>query len=122
MLPILIVDDDPQIRLLINKLLARQGFQVIEAHDGCSALAALRKSGGAVGALLTDIEMAGMSGIDLARRMASEFPTIPILMMSASDISEEALRCAVPRYALFVRKPFNGRSFIQSFQKLVAAA
>ena len=80
------------------------------------------KSGGAIGALLTDIEMGGMSGIELAGAIASEFPAIPILMMSASEISEESLRRAVPSYALFVRKPFDGRSFVQSFKRVVTAA
>jgi CheY-like chemotaxis protein len=122
MLPILIVDDNPQIRLLVRKLLSRRGFQVIEAGDGPTALASLRSTGGAVGALLTDIEMNGMSGIELAGRIAAEFPSIPILMMSGSEISEGELRCAVPSYAVFVRKPFNGRSFVQSFMRLVATA
>ena len=122
MLPILIVDDNPHIRLMVKKLLSSQGLQVIEARDALTALASLRRTGGAVGALLTDIEMNGMSGIELAGRIAAEFPSIPILMMSGSEIGEGELRCAVPSYALFVRKPFDGRSFVQSFQRLVAAA
>ena len=121
MLPILIVDNDRQIRLLVNKLLSRDGFKVIEAHDGLSALAALRKTGGAVGALLTDVEMNGMGGIALAGKIASEFPEIPIVMMSGSEISERELRCAVPSCRLFLRKPFDVRSFVQSFKRLVAA-
>src|SRR5260370_30463504 len=99
MLPIVVVDDHPLIRLFVTKLLSYQGFQVIEAHDGLSALAELRKAGGAVGAVLTDIEMDGMNGIDLAKAIASEFPSIPILLMSASEISEEELRTRVPSFA-----------------------
>jgi CheY-like chemotaxis protein len=102
MLPMLIVDNNEQIRLLLKTLLSRQGFQIIEAYDGASALAALRRSGGAVGALLTDIEMDGMSGIELAKIVATEFPSIPILVMSASEIPEEELRGDVPSCALFV--------------------
>jgi CheY-like chemotaxis protein len=117
MLPILVVDDNPQIRSLVKKLLSLQGFQVIEAHDGPTGLAELRKTGGAVGAVLTDLEMDGMSGVDLANAIASEFPSIPILLMSASEISEEELRTRVPSFASFLRKPFDPRKLVSVLQK-----
>uniref|UniRef100_Q01TN7 Response regulator receiver protein n=1 Tax=Solibacter usitatus (strain Ellin6076) TaxID=234267 RepID=Q01TN7_SOLUE len=119
MLPILIVDNNRQIRLLVNRLLSQHGFLVIEAHDGLSALAALRQAGGAVGALLTDIEMDGMNGIELAKTVVAEFPSIPILVMTASEISEDVLRSEVPTCALFVRKPFNTHYFVRSFKGLM---
>src|SRR5260370_12351454 len=122
MLPILIVDNNQQIRLLVNKLLSRQGFPVIEAHDGLSALAALRRSGGEVGALLTDIEMDGMSGIELAKTVATEFPSIPILFMSATEIPEEELRTRFPSFASFFRKPFDPRELVSVLQNAVAAS
>ena len=64
---LLIVDDEPQIRSMVKLLLSRSGFQTIEARDGRSALDALRRNAGEISALVTDIEMVGMSGVELAK-------------------------------------------------------
>ena len=92
----------------MNRLLSRQGFKVIEAHDGPSALSSVRESGGKVGALLTDIEMEGISGIDLAESVISEFPAIPVLFMS--EVGSGGKGIAWRRAPLCVReKPFDHR-------------
>jgi len=117
-LPILVVDNEPQIRSLVNRLLSRQGFQVIEAHDGPSALSAIRERGGRIAALLTDIEMEGMSGMDLAKSVISEFPAIPVLFLSGEVVSEEELRRDVPNCA-FVLKPFVPTGLVQSLRDLL---
>lgn len=117
---ILVVDNEPQIRSLLNRLLSRQGFRVIEAHDGPTALAAIRARGGEIFALLTDIEMRNMSGIELAKAVLLEFPMIPVLFVSASTISEEEVRRDVPGCS-FVGKPFVSSCLIQSLKDLLGA-
>ena len=54
--PVLLVDDEPQIRRLIKSLLSRLGFNTIEAADGKSALVALHQARGKVSLLLTDVK------------------------------------------------------------------
>ncbi len=76
------------------------------------------KRGGEIAAMLTDIEMEGMSGIDLAKSVISEFPAIPVLFVSASAISEEELRRDVPGCSL-VQKPFVPADLIQSLKNLL---
>ena len=119
MLPILIVDDEPRIRILLKRLLLREGFDILETQDGPSAIAVTRAFCGNIAILVTDIEMHGMSGIDLARTVTAEFPNIPVLFISAAAISEEDLRGVAPRCAL-LGKPFAPSDFIQALRNLLA--
>ena len=88
MTPILVVDDEPPIRSYLKNVLSRNGFQILEAHDGASAISITRKFAGSIAALVTDIEMKGMSGIALAKTVTGEFPQIPVLFMTGMTISK----------------------------------
>ena len=84
MKPVLVVDDEPQMRSLVKALLSEEGFNSIEASDGCSAYATLKKLDGEVSLVLTDVNMpCGMDGIDLADAVKAEFPEIPVLVVSS---------------------------------------
>jgi CheY-like chemotaxis protein len=85
MKPVLVVDDEPQIRLLVKTLLLKEGLESIEASNGCCALATAEKIHGEISLLLTDINMPGspVNGVELAGAVKSEFPEIPILFVSS---------------------------------------
>lgn len=68
---VLIVDDEEQVRSLVSKILLRSGFATIKVADAPSAIAKVEALGGVIRAVITDIEMAGMNGIDLALRIRS---------------------------------------------------
>ena len=122
MKPVLLVDDEPQIRLLVKTLLSEEGFESIEASDGCGAFATAKRLDGAISLLLTDIDMPGspMNGIELARAVKSEFPDVPILLVSgqrpATDLD------SVAPGNVFVKKPFDPRVFADTARKLVTQA
>ena len=102
--PILIVDDEPQIRRLIGLLLSEQGLTVLEASDGVSALRTVREASGKISLLLTDVHMDKMDGIQLAREVNHTFPSIPIICMSA--IPADMLGRELTDIA-FIQKPFS---------------
>ena len=56
-MPIVLADDDAQVRSIIQRLLSDQGFTVIEAEDGLSALAVIQRLNGMVALLVSDISM-----------------------------------------------------------------
>ena len=91
--PILLcVDDDPGIRQLYELLLGSNGFEVLLAEDGRQALKRLRSPRHGVEAVITDYEMPGMNGIELASEVKRRNPVLPILMMSGSaPTSQEEL-------------------------------
>ena len=75
---ILIVDENTQVRLFVTRLLATYGFLTIEAKDGQSAVSVVRENPGMIDVLLTDVELQGMNGFDLANAIRSEFPSITL--------------------------------------------
>jgi len=82
---ILIVDDDSQILRLVSAMLAHQGLDIITAETGDNALKKSNGFDGEIALLLTDFEMPGMSGIELATRLSEVRPKIKVLMMSGFD-------------------------------------
>jgi two-component system response regulator FlrC len=117
---LLIVDDEPQIRSLLQRLFSKRGFETIEFPDGQTSLLAVRELSGNIAALITDIEMQGMSGIELAQTARSEFPKMPILLMSAAATTECELNERVPG-CVFVQKPFDPAMLFQTLESLMEA-
>jgi two-component system sensor histidine kinase EvgS len=72
---VLVCDDDDTSRVLMVHMLGQRGFDVLEARDGSEALARWRAGG--VSALVTDLEMAGMDGLQMIRRLRSEEEEAP---------------------------------------------
>src|SRR5436853_352914 len=77
---ILFADDDGQLQIFVAKLLKAQGYKVITATDGKDALQKARDFDGIIHLLLSDIEMPGMTGIELAIQLNRERPDTKILM------------------------------------------
>ena len=80
---ILIVDDSAPMRSLVAGVLARAGYQVIESSSPAAALAATEAHEGSLDLLLADVRMPGMTGPELARRLAERRPGLPVLFMTA---------------------------------------
>ena len=84
MLPVLIVDDEPDILEMLRDVLEEAGFVVLTAHDGKAALALLAHT--PVALVLTDLMMPQVTGLQLAQQLRSDprTATIPVLVMSAA--------------------------------------
>jgi two-component system OmpR family response regulator len=76
---ILVVDDEPEIRLMLRRLFEREGFAVSEARDGAELFAALER--GPVGLITLDIRLGGDDGLELARQVRARL-NVPIVMIS----------------------------------------
>jgi PAS domain S-box-containing protein len=79
---ILVVDDEPGIRALVRKILWRQGYTVMEAGDGPSALELLKEHQGPVDLLVTDVMMPEMNGRELAELALSFRQDLRVLFVS----------------------------------------
>jgi two-component system response regulator HydG len=78
---VLVVDDDADLRQLFEVALAQKGFRVTLADSGDAALSALAAE--PIDAVVTDLQMRGMDGIELARRVAEGWPHLPLLVVTA---------------------------------------
>src|SRR6476660_5948784 len=80
---LLVIDDDPAIRTALGRLLRLAGHDILEAPDGQTGLAALGVIH--VDAVITDVLMPGIDGVELAERIKAADPQLPIIVISGSD-------------------------------------
>ncbi|HEY9505343.1 MAG TPA: response regulator [Gemmatimonadales bacterium] len=114
---VLLVEDEPGLRLVAARILKSGGFRILEASNGDQALELVGLHG-PPDLVLTDVVMPTMGGAELARRLRARWPSLPILFMSG--YSTEALRHqgALDSEAVTIAKPFTPDGLIRS----VAAA
>jgi PAS domain S-box-containing protein len=79
---ILLVEDEPSLRVATARTLSEHGYDVVSASDGVEALKAFDQLGGAVDVVLTDLAMPRMRGDDLARLLASRRASVRVVFMS----------------------------------------
>jgi two-component system OmpR family response regulator len=113
MLPILLVDDDTPVRRLIKTLLVRQGFEVVEAEDGLSAISTIQELKGDLSLVVSDVRMPRLDGIALCERVKTRFPHIPVLLVSGN----EPAACLVGDG--FLQKPLHAETLISTVRNLV---
>lgn len=119
---VLIVDDMPETRRLMRRVLERAQFAVSEAPTGEAGLDAIRRDGPDV--VVLDLRLPGMSGFEVARAVRADpdrgIATTPILACSASvqaEVRRDALDAGCDA---FEGKPFDVRTFPDLLRTLVA--
>ncbi len=102
---VLAVDDEPMMRALLEKILARDGYRIITAEDGAMALSILESQ--PVSIVLSDIQMPKMNGFELLKVLKSRFPEVGVIMMTAFGDTftvKDALLLGADEY---ITKPFK---------------
>jgi CheY-like chemotaxis protein len=102
---LLVVDDEPRILSALQRCLRREGYEIVAAETAAGALRILRER--RVDALLTDHKMPGMSGLELIREVAEQWPGTARLLLTgwAAEIApEEARRLGI---RALVPKPWD---------------
>ncbi|VEB44088.1 Quorum-sensing regulator protein F [Chromobacterium violaceum] len=88
-LPILVVEDDADLREAIVDTLSLAGYPTLEAADGGSALQKLAQE--PVGLIISDAQMAPMDGYDLFEEAKKRYPGVPFILMTAYGVIERAI-------------------------------
>jgi two-component system KDP operon response regulator KdpE len=104
---ILVVDDEMSIRRALHTTLNKLGFKTVEAARGEEALSLVRTS--PFDAVLLDINMPGMNGIDTCRSMRRLFPRIPILILTVRDSEDDKVEALDAGADDYITKPFQLR-------------
>lgn len=91
---VLIADDDPVVRRLLEVTLSRRGFRVYLAADGAEAVEVYRRHGAAVGVALLDVQMPGLDGAATLAALRAIDPGVRVLLMSGNprEYTPEQLR------------------------------
>jgi two-component system KDP operon response regulator KdpE len=117
MLRILVVDDESAIRRALRPPLVELGFQVAEASRGEEALQMLRAT--VYDAVLLDVNMPGIGGIETLRRIRAFAPRLPILMLTVRDQEEDKVQALDLGADDYVTKPFSTRELIARIRAAV---
>ncbi|WP_005036722.1 HD domain-containing phosphohydrolase [Holophaga foetida] len=102
---VLVVDDQEIVRIMLIKILQRNGFEVLEAASGPETLTLLERE--RVDLILSDIKMPGMNGIELVKAIQPRIPETSIVMVSSLDNVEMSMECLRLGAYGYVLKPFK---------------
>ena len=104
---ILVVDDEHAVRRFVTDALRASGYEVVGAASGREALTVIFGESRPPTLLLTDIEMPGMTGVELAARVRADHPAIRIVLMTGREASAARVRERAGLVEGVLLKPFG---------------
>ena len=116
---ILVVDDDPVIGKSFDRVLSGKGYAVIKAETGEAAIEKLATED--YDLVVTDIRMPGMSGLEVAERVRTKQPWMPVLIVTGYGSDESEARAKAAGVTEFLRKPLSPEMIESSVGAAVAA-
>jgi two-component system KDP operon response regulator KdpE len=114
---VLVVDDEPAIRRALRPPLVELGFEVVEVSRGEMALDLLRTEN--FDAVLLDLNMPGIGGIETLRRIRAFAPRLPVLMLTVRDGEDEKVHALELGADDYVTKPFGIRELVARIRAAV---
>jgi two-component system OmpR family response regulator len=117
---VLVVDDDTNVRGLIERWLRRIGYQVLTAADAATARAQIRSC--AIDLVIMDLSLPDMDGFAFLEQLKSDPATeaLPALIVSAYSDVDWQVRSVASGAAGFLGKPFHGRDLIAAVESILA--
>jgi len=104
---ILIAEDDPAVRLVVQRVLKTHGYRLLVALDGREALTLMQEHGEGVDLVLSDVMMPGVGGVVLAKRLREEHPDVPVILMSGYGETDSVQHQLAQHQVAFLQKPFT---------------
>lgn len=117
---IAIVDDDPGMQVALSNLLFAHGFETsifTSAEDWLDRGASVRAD-----CMLLDVQLGGMSGIELQRRLWASGSRIPVIFVTARDDEATRAQALEAGSASLLRKPFAAAQLIEAIERATASA
>jgi CheY-like chemotaxis protein len=115
---LLVVDDEPDVARLLERMLAARGYRVTAFTSSDEALAAFRNEPAAFHAVITDHTMPRMTGIELARQLKAMSPDVPVVLTTGygDKLASAPVGTGVDAVA---GKPFDGLQLAQTLRRLL---
>ena len=102
---VLLVEDEPQVRVQARRVLERCGFRVLEATDGADGLRQFEADRAAIDAVVTDVVMPALGGVEMVTRMRVLAPEMPVVFVSGFTAEDRDL--PLDARTVFVPKPYS---------------
>lgn len=117
----MVVEDDPLVRAYVREVLEGAGYRVLEAATGTEAIDLFESSRDRVTAVVLDLTLPRLTGLEVAARLRSMSPDLPILLTSGHTDPRPAADRAASR-TLFLQKPFLPDQMINRLRQLSGPA
>ncbi len=114
---VLLVDDDDELRRAIGRVLRREGFNVELCADGPAATEALDRK--RFDAVLSDVSMAGMNGVDLLRHIRVSDVDLPVVLLSGGADAATAIRAIEYGVYRYLLKPVDADKLVATIDKAI---
>jgi two-component system, OmpR family, response regulator MprA len=114
---VLVVDDDAGIRRVVRNVLEADGFEVLEAADGLTAMVLIDAiAGQRPDAVVLDIMMPGIDGIEVLRKVDHDL--VKVLVLSARDDTDTRDRATLAGADAYLTKPFSAVELLATVERL----
>ncbi len=117
---LLVVDDEPQILQVVAGILQDEGFEVLTAPDGETALKMV--AGAAPELVLLDISLPGLDGLEVLTELKRQYPFLPVIIISAYGSVENAIKATRLGAYDFIEKPPNADKILLSVRNALELA
>jgi CheY-like chemotaxis protein len=117
MAKVLVIDDEPGIRSLLDTLLSRKGYDVVLAENGQKGLECFRRDRPDV--LVLDLKMPGMDGLTVLRQVRSLDPRMPVIILTGAGTPETEQRVRALGVTEYVEKEFSLHLLGDALQRLL---
>jgi two-component system, NtrC family, response regulator AtoC len=117
---ILAVDDEPNMRRLLEISLKQAGYQSILASDGFEALSLLRKGG--IDLMVSDLHMPGMDGLRLLKKMNEESLQVPVIIVTAKGEVSSAVEAMKLGASDYIQRPFDLETLEIAIEKALSVS
>jgi chemotaxis protein histidine kinase CheA/ActR/RegA family two-component response regulator len=110
---VLVVDDSMSVRRAVATLLEDQGYDVVQARDGLEAVKAMEAT--RPDALLTDLEMPNMNGLELTAHIRSrtELASLPVIMITSRSMDKHRRQAMASGVTVYLTKPYTDQELLQ---------
>jgi two-component system cell cycle sensor histidine kinase/response regulator CckA len=116
---ILVLEDETAVRNLVQALLGRQGYTVLEAGSPGEALRQIKEYGAAIHLLVTDVVMPGMGGRQVAEQAVQYRPALKVLYISGYTGNAIANHGTLDPGVAFLQKPFSSESLLRKVREVL---
>jgi len=116
---VLVVEDDPTVRRLTSKILASQGYTVIESDDSEDAVKQAAKHDSPIHLMLTDVVMPKMKGTEVYARILKYHPRARVLYMSGYTDDVILRHCVTNEGIAFIQKPFTVNGLLEKVYEVL---
>lgn len=118
---VLVVDDEADVRKSVRLILSKAGYDVIEAEDGEAGVNSVKSGDNplALNAIICDLNMPKMSGMEAIPYFRSEFPSCPVIVLTGAGTVERATSLFKQGVVEFLSKPIDRDRLLGAVKKAV---